>query len=171
MSEADARKMLKGIIDRDAEQFETVHFLTALSKPKQKRRMFAGTELHPLQIGSIAEYLVSVDLMQRGLYVYKAMCPSSASDLMISDMNGDFRMRVEVKSAEYRADRTAFVDVARNCGKFDILAIVLKDGAIHYRGHDEIGRSRILLSNIDHQLTSAGDDIFKNKGILKEACE
>jgi hypothetical protein len=138
LTREEAERMLKNIIDRDVEQFEAVRFLSAATKPKQQRRIKPDVDLTAGVIGSIAEYAVAIDLMERGFHVYKAMCPQSACDLMVCDATGEFRLRIEVKSAEYRQGRVA-VNVRRNAGKFDVLAILTNDGSILYRTHNGIG--------------------------------
>lgn len=152
LTEEQAKQKLRAIIDRDTEQFEAVRFLSATTKPIQKRTP-RSKPIHGLTVGAVSEYLVVIDLMERGLYVYRATSPSAVCDLMVCDFNGDFRLRVEVKTAQGGKDRKPFVDVTRNAGKFDILAVVNADGSIIYSTHNGIGLPKVFLNDPDSQLT------------------
>lgn len=164
LTREQAEQMLKNIIDRDVEQFEAVRFLSATTKPKQQRRVKPDGNLTPGAIGSIAEYAVAIDLMERGFHVYKAMSPQSACDLMVCDAAGNFRLRIEVKSAEYRQGRAICVNVQRNAGKFDVLAILTNEGSILYRTHNGIGNLLGFSADIDQQLTSARQALVRGVG-------
>jgi hypothetical protein len=89
-------------------------------------------------VGAIAELLVSADLLSRGYHVFRAMSPSSPCDLLV--MKDSLSARVEVR----RVTRDREGNLPTGCdaserGRFDILARVEVDGAIHYTGLDRLG--------------------------------
>lgn len=81
--------------------------------------------------GSIAEMIVAADLLSRGFEVCKPIDQFASFDLLYMD---DLRaVRVEVKVAEFDSRGIPNCDLTRNLEKFDVLAIVDKTGAVHYR--------------------------------------
>jgi hypothetical protein len=80
-------------------------------------------------IGCAAELLVAVDLLNRGIEVYRALSQHSSCD-MIAHRLGRM-VRVEVKTG--RIGRYGpEVALTRQRGKFDVLAVVDRKSGIHY---------------------------------------
>jgi hypothetical protein len=156
MTREQAQIELTRIIQQDERQCGIVKKLTAATKPMPQRTMNRHLPRHPALIGTAAELLVAMDLTMRGFEVYRAVSHTAPCDLIFCDDEGA-RIRVEVKSIEYRNERTPRVCLARNAGKFDVLAIVDREGRIHYRTHNGIGKSILLLpqdsDDFDQQLT------------------
>lgn len=112
--------------------------------------------------GAIAELLVAADLISKGFGVFKAVSPQCECDLVYLD--GGRSVRVEVKSGTSRPDGSVQVrGLDRNAGKFDVLAVALPSGEIHYQAHSDILDANyplrgVLLSSISVDETIANKE-------------
>jgi hypothetical protein len=97
---------------------------------------------NPLVRGAAAELLVAVDLMRAGLQVYRNLNATGTCDL-VAEVDHHF-VRVEVKVGTLDASGVPIVETARQVGKFDVLAVVGPDRAVHYFTPD---LSRIHFAN------------------------
>lgn len=79
--------------------------------------------------GAIHELVVSVDLMKRGLHVFRAMSPSCPCDLAVI-CDGKL-LRIEVTTGFLLASGRIHVP-SKNEKNFDVLAVV-HGGVIHYQ--------------------------------------
>ena len=79
-------------------------------------------------VGAIHELAVSADLLRRGYAVFRALSPSCSCDLVI--MKNGVLQRVEVTSG--RHTKTKIEWLPKDPAKFDLLAVVTRDGQIHY---------------------------------------
>lgn len=88
-------------------------------------------------IGAMAELIVGADLMRKGFEVFRAMSPSSYSDL-IAIKNGTIH-KVEVRTGNYfiRSDGTVSIHYPKKNtdGKF-VVVVTHKDNKIHYINWD-----------------------------------
>lgn len=157
LTREQAQRILTAMIEEDHQQYGIVRNLNAATKARESSPMNGSIPIHPGHIGSAAEMLVAADLTMRGYDVYRAVSPTAASDLIFCDETGA-RVRVEVKSVEYRKERSPRVNVSRNAGKFDVLAAVDSKGQIHYRTHNGIGKTVIFFSE-NSDLQSAFTEI------------
>lgn len=80
--------------------------------------------------GAMHEMLVAIDLLRRGLYVYRSLTPNAPSDLAV--LHGCRLIRVEVTTG-YASPAGATWHPKKDGTKFDVLAIVTHDGTISYR--------------------------------------
>ena len=101
---------------------------------RSKRRF---PDLAKSVIGSIHELEIAVDLLARGLDVYRSLTPCNGSDLVA--VQGDQMWRVECTTGQKLAGgegRNPKVsrDGTKRVGKpaFDLLAVVYQDGQIEY---------------------------------------
>jgi hypothetical protein len=76
--------------------------------------------------GAIGELKVSVDLMERGFELFRALSPASSCDLIAS--RGERFFRVEVRTG---IEGTEGRVLCQRKGRYDILAVVLPD-RLHY---------------------------------------
>lgn len=103
-------------------------------------------------IGAIAELIVSIDLLNKGMFVYRSVSTNAPCDLVVIDpLEPTKPMRYEVKTADERG--TARRLRPEKAGRFDVLALVSRQGKIEYIKSDSprlaevcSRRSRILLS-------------------------
>lgn len=107
--------------------------------PWKAKRRFCSKECHKKStvgqlssgtIGAISELIICVDLMKRGLAVFRAQSPSCPCDLVVI-INGS-PMGVEVTKGTRAADGTE-KGVPHDPSKYDILALVFPDGSIIYQ--------------------------------------
>jgi hypothetical protein len=82
-------------------------------------------------IGAIGELRVSVDLLIKGFNVYRALSPSSDSDLAITKGNKLYRVEVTTGYFDYKGNIINNKKYA-DSSKFDIVAVVMKSGEIIY---------------------------------------
>lgn len=73
--------------------------------------------------------LVAVDLLRRGLYVYRSLTPNAPSDLAV--LHGTRLIRVEVTTG-YLTPKGDCHHPGKDSAKFDILAVVTHGGVITY---------------------------------------
>ena len=126
MTQAQAAKKLKGIIDlatRKFEAFQSLRIGSGYPRGKDAKRM----------VGAIAEMSVCLDLLRRTVEVYQAVNPLAPVDLVAFVQGQAFR--VEVKAGRL-VNGHASCDFGRNLGNFDILAIAASDGTVVYRSLD-----------------------------------
>lgn len=101
----------------------------ACSKAYHRERYASANEalrvkIPPGTVGALAELVVAVDLMERGLEVFHAMSPSSSCDLAVLD--GAVLRRVEVRTGHRTATgRLVFFRNPRDDGRHDLFAVVL----------------------------------------------
>jgi hypothetical protein len=81
-------------------------------------------------IGAALELIVSVDLMKRGGYVYRALSHTCPADLVL--WLGDQLLRVEVRSGR-RTKEGRLSYSPPETRRYDILAIVDPEGVIVYK--------------------------------------
>lgn len=80
--------------------------------------------------GAINELIVSADLMSKGFEVFRSLSPNASCDLMI--LYKQVAYRVEITCGYRGASR--IVCPTKSKFKYDILAVVLRSGGIHYEG-------------------------------------
>ncbi len=100
--------------------------------------------LAPGTVGAMHELVVCADLMRRGLHVYRAMSPHNPCDL--AAVVGDVTLRIEVTTGIYTNSGKGYSHgKASKVKRFDVLAIVMKCGAIHYEPSIEtvVGQSML----------------------------
>lgn len=98
----------------------------------------AGWAIPASTVGAMNELLVASDLLRRGYEVYRAMSPAASCDLLVL-RDGVLAGRVEVRTT--RRDSTGVLQrrvTTADRGRFDVLALVEPNGAIHYRGLDGV---------------------------------
>lgn len=106
--------------------------LEKLKKENQKINPISG--LCSGIVGTIAELVVSSDLLGKGYSVFRALSPSCNCDLIILDAEKNLK-RVEVTTGYYSLWKNKIFHHKKKCkslNKFDILAIYMKDGKIIY---------------------------------------
>lgn len=79
-------------------------------------------------VGAIHELAVAVDLMKRGLHVFRALSPACPCDLLVMTASGI--IQVEVRTARRKASGEL---TCQAFGIYDVLALITHDGAIEYR--------------------------------------
>jgi hypothetical protein len=85
-------------------------------------------------IGVVSELRVCSDLMAKGWNVYRALNPQAPCDVLCFDTKRV--LRIEVKTApEIEKGATVEFCLKNKIGKFDILALVHKNGTIEYRAY------------------------------------
>lgn len=82
-------------------------------------------------IGAIGELKVCVDLMQKGFFVYRAVSPSCQADLAVTFNNQFFRVEVTTGTIS-QSGKINHPKKIEEKYRYDILAICLKTGGIHY---------------------------------------
>lgn len=87
--------------------------------------------------GAISELIVTVDLLAKGIQVYRAVSPGAPCDLLALLPDGS-TLRLEVKTGKTGTDGEIYADITRNAGKFDVLAVVAEDGRPRYRAATQI---------------------------------
>lgn len=81
--------------------------------------------------GAAAELLVAVDLLDRGLHVFRAEAPNTPCDLIV--LMGARALKVEVKSTSMRVNGKPSIPSTGLKGKsFDILALVIPGRGVEY---------------------------------------
>lgn len=84
-------------------------------------------------LGALNELAVAADLMRRGYDVFRALSPASPCDLLA--LRGGLTVRIEVRSVTRGPDgKLRKVVHAKDRGRFDVAALVERNGAIHYKG-------------------------------------
>lgn len=114
------------------------HGLQIVSRPlgrPGKDRVWTGhfgseKKLSSQFIGGTAEMFVCADLLRRGIPTYRAITAHSSADL-VADLNGTL-CRIEVKSARRNVNGTLSYS-APMPERFDILALVDRQGVVEYR--------------------------------------
>ena len=86
-------------------------------------------QIAPATVGAINEYLVGVDLLKRGLAVFRALSPASPGDLAV--LHGDKLLMVEVTTGT-KSPSGALMYPPHKAQAFDIIAVVERSGAITY---------------------------------------
>ena len=86
-------------------------------------------------VGSVSEYVVAINLLQRGFEVFKSLSPTCSCDI-ICMKNGNLK-KIEVKTGYKKHDDTITLGEGNmanliRSGKFDILAIVTGLDEIRY---------------------------------------
>lgn len=85
--------------------------------------------------GAAAELLVCVDLLDRGIHVFRAQAPNTPCDLIA--LIGEKSVKIEVKSSKMTATGKPFIPKAGLKNKtFDAVALVVPGAGIEY--HPEI---------------------------------
>jgi Holliday junction resolvase-like predicted endonuclease len=83
-------------------------------------------------LGAWSELLASADLMKRGYDVLRAVSQSCPCDIVAFKDDKDL-MRIQVRTGSYNPTGMATAMVAqKDASKFDVLAIVMKDGKVFY---------------------------------------
>lgn len=93
----------------------------------------AQWEIPASTVGAIGELAVAADLLRRGFEVYRAVSPAASCDLLVQRDGSVYR--VEVRAT--RRDRTGGLQnrvTSKDLGRYDVMALVEPDGAIHYSG-------------------------------------
>lgn len=81
--------------------------------------------------GAVGELRVSVDLMERGLYVYRCVGPNSPFDLVAYSPDGTL-LRIEVKTGYPQANGgVAYPKPTKYAGDVDHTAVVLPDQVVY----------------------------------------
>jgi hypothetical protein len=83
----------------------------------------------PGSIGAYCELRVSADLLSRGFDVFRSVSPTSSCDL-IAVKEGKC-LRVEVRAARGTLESPSFYKDAKDCGRSDHYAAVLRDGIVY----------------------------------------
>lgn len=86
--------------------------------------------LPPASTGTLAELAVASDLLLRGFTVFRNMAPNGPCDLIV--LRDDKLLRVEVTSGTWNRNKTKFFYPPHRNHRYDVLAVWLKDGSIHY---------------------------------------
>lgn len=86
-----------------------------------------GRQVNSVFRGAVSEIVASGDLMNRGFYVYRALSPSSPTDLVVIDHNG-LTAKVEVKTAHQREGIYYF---SMKGIRADILAVVCNEQVLY----------------------------------------
>jgi hypothetical protein len=81
-------------------------------------------------VGAVNELRVSADLLLKGYNVFRALSPSCPCDLLI--LKNGSTLRVEVTTANYAASGRIIHNKQGDTHKFDVLAIVKRQGEIIY---------------------------------------
>lgn len=132
LSEKEARARLQTIINRAESQSNA---LTLALRPDIRSHIHQldSEIMATANKGAAGELAVSLDLMRRGLSVYRAVCPYAACDLIV--MIAGELFRVEVKVAVTKPNGKYARDLGLRAGNYDILAVVSPvDGSIKYSG-------------------------------------
>jgi len=80
-------------------------------------------------VGAINEYLVGIDLLKRGLAVFRALSPASPGDLAV--LHGNKLLMVEVTTGT-KTPSGSLMYPPHKKQTFDIIAIVERSGNINY---------------------------------------
>jgi Holliday junction resolvase-like predicted endonuclease len=89
-------------------------------------------EMNQRDLGAWSELLASADLMKRGYDVLRAVSQSCPCDIVAFKDDKDL-MRIQVRTGSYNPTGMATAMVAqKDASKFDVLAIVMKDGKVFY---------------------------------------
>ena len=81
--------------------------------------------------GTISELLVSVDLMEQGYEVFRALSAACSCDL-VAILGQNPPQRIEVKTGSYSSGGCIMFGMkAEGIGKYDILALVMPDQIIY----------------------------------------
>jgi hypothetical protein len=99
-------------------------------------------EISTSTVGTIGELMVAIDLLQRGLHVFRALSPACCCDLAVIGKDGKL-VQVEVRTA--RRTRNGRMFCIENT-KADVVAMVVHGEGIFYKG------------SLAHSLT---DDIYE----------
>jgi hypothetical protein len=108
---------------------------TCSAKHWQNRNMLpslgAENGISKQNVGALNELRVSIDLLQRGYHVFRALSPACPCDLIAFAPDGKALM-IEVKTAYARGDKV-YVPGAQKLAnhRFDILALALPDRLIY----------------------------------------
>jgi hypothetical protein len=81
--------------------------------------------------GAISELLVSADLIKRGYEVFRALSPQSSCDLVALKSNETLRIEVRTGFLS-RGGNLSYGQSHIGSGRYDVLAVALKDGSITY---------------------------------------
>jgi len=81
-------------------------------------------------VGALHELSVASDLFKKGFYVFRNMSPIGPCDLIT--LKDDELLRIEVATTTQRKDGTYWLPQKSKNHSFDILAVILGDGSIHY---------------------------------------
>jgi hypothetical protein len=91
-----------------------------------------STKLNSGTVGAMHELLACADLMRRGFEVFRAVSPSSPFD-MAAFKDGKL-IRIEVTTGFY-TPAGALIHPKKDFTRFDLLAVVLRDGGLLYKPH------------------------------------
>lgn len=81
-------------------------------------------------VGAISELIVTIDLMQRGFEVFRAVSPACSCDL--AALRGGILTRVEVRTGtRYMTGSVSYSLAESEKGRHDVLAVVV-DGKVTY---------------------------------------
>ena len=89
------------------------------------------------RLGAASELLVAADMLRLGYEVYRAFSPQAQCDLLA--VKTGRVLRVEVKSVSFSRNGAPKYHLAKKIGKFDVMALVNRDGSIHYRTPEDLG--------------------------------
>lgn len=78
----------------------------------------------------MAELLVCADLLNKNLEVYRAVNPQASCDLVVIAKGK--ALRIEVKLIQERLSGNALRRLRKQYGRFDILALIDREGRICY---------------------------------------
>lgn len=87
-------------------------------------------EMCPGDVGAAHEMLVCVDLLRKGYQVYRSVSPSASFDLAVF-RQGELTA-VEVTTGLY-SPQGGIVHPPKDTSRFDVLAVVMRDGKIIYK--------------------------------------
>ena len=82
-------------------------------------------------VGAVAELLTSADLLRRGYHVFRSVSPSCPCDLIIWKDGTAFH-RIEVRTGFYSSSGINAPVSPKDAGRFDVLAVVSRDGQVCY---------------------------------------
>lgn len=91
-------------------------------------------------VGTIQELAVSIDLLRRGMAVFRALSHSCPFDLAV--LVGAKLVRVEVTTGYYtKAGKLSSPKESKDRSKFDVLATVTTSGIVYQPDIDSVIRS------------------------------
>ncbi len=134
MTQAQAEEKLCDVIR--AERLQSEHLmgigpidsLPDTAKLQRQEKLRSATDA-----GAFAELMVCADLLRKHFEVFKAVSAGASCDLIV--MKNGAMTRIEVKCGRVNLDGRVTINLNRNIGKFDVLAIVDRRGTINYQMH------------------------------------
>ena len=91
-------------------------------------------------VGAISELRVSINLMERGAYVFRSLSPNAPCDLLVIWEKKYFRL--EVTTGCYYGTEDKFYYSPHDKSKYDLLAVVLPDKIFYFPSLEEMLSSK-----------------------------